>query len=235
MKKIRKLLIVVLALLPGTLLADSSESCGMDAKPCLDYGAKVFAERCSLCHGSDGLGEGILSMSVKDYPETSLLEAKHGKDIASLKKVITYGGGLDNISEEMPPWGDELTATQLDSVVMFNELLISNTEKALELLKTANASLPPSVRNGRGVFKGRCALCHGKYGLGDGKMARIIKNPPPFNLTKSRMPDDYLSDIIHKGGKAMGRSQRMPPFGGDLSESDIKSVIMYIKTLRTDG
>jgi cytochrome c553 len=64
-------------------------------------------------------------------------------------------------------------------------------------------------------------------------MARIIKNPPPFNLTLSRVPDDYLSDMIHKGGAAMGRSPRMPPFGGDLSETDIKSVMMYVKTLRT--
>jgi cytochrome c oxidase cbb3-type subunit 3 len=63
-------------------------------------------------------------------------------------------------------------------------------------------------------------------------MARIIKSPPPFNLTLSRAPDDYLHDIIYKGGEKMGRSPRMPPWGGDLSDAEIDSVVMYIKTLR---
>ncbi len=214
---LRKLFSALLVLTAASVNAGSAEDCGMEAKPCLEYGARVFAERCTLCHGSDGLGEGILSMSVKDYPNTNLLEAKHGKDKESLTKVITLGGGMENISGEMPPWGDELTATQLESVVHFNELLHTDLEKALGMLQKASSELEPSLRNGRAIFQGRCSLCHGQFGLGDGKMARIIKNPPPFNLTLSRVPDDYLSDMIHKGGAAMGRSPRMPPFGGDLS------------------
>ena len=63
-------------------------------------------------------------------------------------------------------------------------------------------------------------------------MSRIIKNPPPFNLTLSRADDKYLSDIIHKGGEQMQRSPRMPPFGDDLTEPEITSAILYIKTLR---
>lgn len=213
--------------------AGSSADCGMEAKPCLEYGARIFAERCTLCHGTDGLGEGILSLSVKDYPNASLMDKRLFKNIDEMKEVIVYGGGLERVSGEMPPWGDELTSTQLESVVMFTDLLVNDLEKAMPMIAKASESLEPSLRIGRATFQGRCSLCHGKYGLGDGKMARIIKNPPPFNLTLSRMPDDYLSDIIHKGGAEMGRSPRMPPFGGDLSENDIKSVIMYIKTLRT--
>ena len=116
----------------------------------------------------------------------------------------------------------------------FVSFLRKDTEAALKYLKIASSNIEPSLKIGRATFQGRCSLCHGKYGLGDGKMSRIIKDPPPFNLTLSRMPDVYLSSIIHKGGKAMGRSPRMPSFGGDLSESEIKSVIMYIKTLRTN-
>lgn len=213
--------------------AGSSSECGMEAKPCLEYGAKVFAERCTLCHGTDGLGEGILSLSVKDYPNASLMDKRYFKNTEELKEVITYGGGLEKVSAEMPPWGDELTSTQLESVVMFTDLLVNDLQKAMPMIAKASESLEPSLRIGRATFQGRCSLCHGKYGLGDGKMARIIKKPPPFNLTLSRMPDAYLSDIIHKGGAEMGRSPRMPPFGGDLSENDIESVIMYLKTIRT--
>ena len=217
----------------ATTKADAIKYCGEDAKACMEYGAQVFAERCTLCHGSNGLGEGILPLSIKDYPSTNLLKQRYVKTTDDLTKVIKYGGMLKEISAEMPPWADELTATQLESVTMFTDYLINDLEKALPILASANEKLSPSKVAGRAIFQGRCSLCHGKYGEGDGKLAQIIKNPPPFNLTLSRMPDGYLQQIISKGGEKMGRSSRMPPFGGDLSENDIKSVILFIKTLRT--
>ena len=219
-------------LLAISVQAGSQQECGEEAKACLKYGASVFQMRCSLCHGSDGHGEGILSMAIKSYPGTNLLEIKHGKDKDALYRIIKFGGSLPEISTEMPPWGDELTVTQLDSVVMFVEFLRADTEKALTLLHEQAKLQKPSLRVGRGIFLGRCALCHGKDGDGKGKMARIIKDPPPFNLTQSRVPEAYLKEMISKGGKAMGRSPRMPPFGTDLSDSEIDSVIIYLKTLR---
>ena len=230
-------LIVIISLFTffhqGHVKADAIKYCGEDATACLEYGAQVFAERCTLCHGSNGLGEGILALSIKDYPSTNLLKQKYVKTYDDLAKVIRYGGMIDGISAEMPPWADELTSTQLESVVIFTDYLIKDLEKALPILASANKKLKPSKVAGRAIFQGRCSLCHGKYGEGDGRLAQIIKNPPPFNLTLSRMPDAYLEMIISKGGEKMGRSPRMPPFGGDLSENDIKSVILFIKTLRT--
>ena len=111
-------------------------------------------------------------------------------------------------------------------------LLHKKRDQALKLLRVEAENLKPTIRMGRGIYQGRCALCHGKGGEGDDKMARIIKKPPPFNLTLSRMPDAYLKDIINKGGQAMGRSSRMPPWGTDLSGKEVESVILYIKTLR---
>lgn len=64
------------------------------------------------------------------------------------------------------------------------------------------------------------------------KWPGLLKNPPPFNLTLSRMPDAYLKKIIHGGGQGVGRSPRMPPWGTDLSGKEIESVILYIKKLR---
>jgi len=216
----------------GALAGGSQKYCGKDAQACVKYGANVFQVRCALCHGTDGHGEGILSMQIKDYPNTNLLDSKHGKDLVSLRKAINFGGSIPEISDDMPPWGDELTATQLESVVMFVHLLHTKREKALTLLRNEAENIKPSMRLGRGIYQGRCTLCHGKQGEGDGKMARIIKDPPPFNLTLSRVPDNYLRKIINKGGQAVGRSPRMPPWGTDLSENEIESIIIYLKSLR---
>ena len=101
----------------------------------------------------------------------------------------------------------------------------------LLLAVAVSASAAGDPGKGADVF-GRCALCHGPEGRGDGKLAAVIKNPPPFNLTWSRLPDSYLRDIITKGGAGVGRSPRMPPWGGDLTSSEIESVMLHLKTLR---
>jgi cbb3-type cytochrome c oxidase subunit III len=229
---IRKLILVGLLFAPTFTMADSVDDCGAEAKACLKYGAKVFQARCSLCHGSDGLGEGILPLSLKNYPSTNLLDPKHSKDIPSIREVVIKGASMPGISAEMPPWGDELTMAQLESVVMFVDYMRKDLVASLSMLRTESESAQPSIKIGRAIFAGRCSLCHGALGQGDGKMSRIIKDPPPFNLTLSRAPDSYLRDIITKGGAAMSRSPRMPPWGGDLTASEIDSVILYIKTLR---
>jgi len=216
----------------SSIAASSAADCGTEAKACTQYGAVVFQERCALCHGSDGLGEGVLSLGLKNYPNTNLLKDSRTLGHDSIVEVITHGGTLPNVSAEMPPWGDELTVTETESVALFIGLLRSDLESALKQLKATAKVIAPDMKLGKGVFKGRCSLCHGKEGKGDGKMARIIKNPPPFNLTKSGVPDDYLFDIISKGGQGMGRSARMPPFGGDLSDNEIRSIMLFIKSIR---
>jgi cytochrome c oxidase cbb3-type subunit 3 len=224
----------LLSTLSVSVSADSERLCGKEAEPCVKYGAAVFQERCSLCHGTDGLGEGILSLSIAKYPNTNLTQATHAKDENSIREVIVHGASLKSVEKEMPPFGDELTLTQIDSVTQFVVLLRADLDGALKLAREASSLAPPSLRVGRAVFVGRCSACHGKEGMGDGKLSRIIKAPPPYNLTRSRVGDNYLRGIITKGGEAMGRSPKMPPWGGDLTPSEIESVMSYVKTLRTD-
>lgn len=198
----------------------------------LKYGAEVFRFRCTLCHGNQGHGDGVLPIAMKDYPHTNLYENRYGDEIAEIKKSVIYGGIFGAMSVEMPPWGDELTHIQLGSVTLFTRFLIKQPDKAVALLRQANTKSKPSVRRGRTLFRNSCTLCHGQNGEGDGRMARVIKNPPPFNLTVSRAPDAYLEKIIREGGEANGRSPRMPPWGDQLTKEQIKSVILYLMTLR---
>ena len=201
--------------------------------PTVNIGAGVYSSRCSLCHGNVGMGEGILATTLQDYPNTNLRKNKYGTDPDSLRNAVIYGGERGAMHNAMPPYGDEITWLELESIVKFLELYYKDVDKAVQLARNVNITVPAKRELGRVIFKRRCTLCHGPNGDGKGKMAKIIKNPPPFNLTLSASPDDYLLKLISGGGESMGRSAKMPPFGEELSENDIRSVILYIKGFRT--
>ena len=229
---LRRCLAVALCALLSPAFADAPAPASGDPTPTIAIGARAYYERCTLCHGDDGLGEGLLPLSVPGYPPTGLLDPAPGTDAAAVRRDIVWGGALGEMHEYSPPWGDELTWTEIESLVLFVSLMRDDYEAAMKELGVHGRSSTPSVKIGRGLFQTRCALCHGRTGEGDGKMARVIKDPPPFNLTESVMPDAYLTRIISDGGAALGRSPQMPPWGGELSASELQSVLLYIKTLR---
>ena len=215
-------------------LVSAKNPCEEAATACLDLGARVFQARCSLCHGSDGLGEGILPLAMESYPDTNLRDKPRFRSYSKILQAVRFGGTSKRLAmaPESPPWGDELTVAELESVSLFVELLQNDLDAALALVRAMPKPQAVDLRLGRGIFSGRCSHCHGEYGEGDGRMSKILKDPPPFNLTQSVMPELYLRDIVSRGGEKLGRSPRMPPFGGDLSEAEINSVVGYLMTIR---
>jgi len=203
-----------------------------DPTPTLEQGAKVFTDRCVLCHGSQGMGEGVIPLKLKDYPDTNLTKTRKAKGREEVYETIVYGGTRKGISEYMPPFGKELSWTELESVAKFILLMRSDTNKALAMLDKGMDNQQASTRVGEQVYSTRCVLCHGKYGEGDGRMSKILKHPPPADLTVSKMPAIYLDKIISLGGEAVGRSKHMPPWGDQLSKAEIESVILYIISIR---
>ncbi|MCH7926430.1 MAG: cytochrome c, partial [Candidatus Dadabacteria bacterium] len=79
-----------------------------------------------------------------------------------------------------------------------------------------------------------CTSCHGMSGKGDGPAAVSLR-PKPKNLTDSAymisLNDQYLYDVINKGGAAVGKSPFMPGWGTTLSDEDIADIISYIRSL----
>ncbi|MDQ7074307.1 MAG: c-type cytochrome [Gammaproteobacteria bacterium] len=201
----------------------------------IECGIKVFQERCALCHGSFGLGDGVLPLSLKQYPNTNLLKQNQQRTQSQddIKQVVALGSLHPDISAEMPSWKDELSPFEINAVAELIFQLRTKTPQTVSLLRAREQAHIPSQQLGQTLFAGRCTLCHGKKADGKGRMAKIIKNPPPFNLTLSRAPDAYLKNIISKGGQAMGRSSRMPPWGKDLNSTEIDSIILFLKSIRS--
>jgi len=194
-----------------------------------EQGAIIFSQRCVLCHGSQGMGEGPLPMSLKNYPSANLLHGTIQQTRSDVLNTITNGS---NKTEFMPPWKDELSKEEINQVTDFVMLLRDDLSQGLKTLKQIEEKKAKSISDGKIVYETRCILCHGKTGLGDGRMSRVVKNPPPFNLTKSLMPPAYLKSIIQNGGEPLGRSKQMPPWKDQLNDKEVDAVIQFILTLR---
>jgi mono/diheme cytochrome c family protein len=80
------------------------------------------------------------------------------------------------------------------------------------------------------VFLNYCVTCHGPNADGKGRAAKLY-NPPPANLRASDKTDQYMKLIIRRGGKAMGRSEFMPPWGEELTDEQIGDVTAYLQSI----
>lgn len=109
--------------------------------------------------------------------------------------------------------------------------LVLSVAFLISVLGTAQAA---DLAKGKSTFTSFCASCHGPTGKGDGPAAAGL-NPKPRDLSDpkvaGKLTDKYLTDIISKGGAALGKSGLMPPWGGSLKADDIKNVIAFINSL----
>jgi mono/diheme cytochrome c family protein len=82
------------------------------------------------------------------------------------------------------------------------------------------------------VFFNYCVTCHGPNADGNGRAARLY-NPKPANLRASDKNEQYMKLIIAKGGKAVARSEYMPPWGEELTDEQIGDVTAYLQSINT--
>jgi len=80
------------------------------------------------------------------------------------------------------------------------------------------------------VFFNYCVTCHGPNADGSGRAARLY-DPKPANLRASDKNEQYMRMIIRNGGKAMARSEFMPPWGEELTDEQIRDVVAYLRSI----
>jgi mono/diheme cytochrome c family protein len=89
----------------------------------------------------------------------------------------------------------------------------------------------PLLAMGNDLFLERCAICHGRTGVGDGPMAKGITNPPVGNLTDGDWrhgdkPGEILA-VIRDGVP----NTQMQPFRTALNDRQLKAVTAYVLNL----
>ena len=87
-----------------------------------------------------------------------------------------------------------------------------------------------AASDGKAVFRGDCASCHGNEGQGTPGLAPALKGDAFVTGSKA---EDILTTV--KGGRAGDQKKfkdmpiAMPAWGGKLSDADIQAVVDFIR------
>lgn len=113
---------------------------------------------------------------------------------------------------------------------------------AVGLWLAPSALLAADIETGKQKYQMFCVTCHGEQGKGDGPGGAGLEPPPrdfskgefKFDANKDGKPgeDEDLEMVITNGAAAYGGSPLMTPWGGALTEDDIDSVILVIRSLK---
>ena len=88
-------------------------------------------------------------------------------------------------------------------------------------------------RTGPSNYQSHCASCHGAGGKGDGWTAwlyRLKMRDLTDAAYMQTLPDDYIFQIIKHGGASLGKPG-MPSWGQDLSDREIRDLVVHIRSL----
>lgn len=108
-------------------------------------------------------------------------------------------------------------------IVALVVLIVVGGATALYLSRRGAVGRPVDIQLGQAIFTRNCAACHGPAAEG-------LFPAPPLNFTghAHHHPDWELYRVIADGKVGFGE---MPAWKGRLDDHEIRSVIVYIKTL----
>jgi len=101
-------------------------------------------------------------------------------------------------------------------------------------LLTGVRSWAQDPAEGRKLYATYCASCHGDKGKGDGMAAKSLPAKPTDHTNgavMNQLNDKFLTELITKGGSAVGKSAFMPSWGSALNEKQIRELVVFIRTL----
>jgi cytochrome c oxidase cbb3-type subunit 3 len=177
-------------------------------------GQSIFQNNCAVCHGAGGGGN-------KGYPNLTAGAWLWGGKIEDIQQTITYGirnGNPDARDSQMPAFGkDKLLSA--DDVKLMAQYVMYIAKSDQEKKQEQNLDLKRADE----VFQANCASCHGANGKGN-----YIAGAP--NLTDAiwLYGGDFktIYDVIYNG-----RAGNMPVWKEKLTDSEIKSVAVYVHQL----
>ena len=144
------------------------------------FGQALFRQNCSIpyCHGADGGAGRAPALRGRSWNESDL-------------RTSIVDGIADT---SMPPFGDRLSAEELDSLVTFILSISTRPESASADVRPGVGEAPWDLASGRSLFyEGRCAACH-RFGRDD-------LTGPDLTRASEKRPFEILRDILEPGAE----------------------------------
>lgn len=120
--------------------------------------------------------------------------------------------------------------------------VLSTSAAILALFAFAGGAEAADIAAGKAKYDMFCVTCHGPNGKGDGPVGQSL-NPKPRDFTNGQWKIDTDGDgtagtdtdlraVIENGAGQYGGSPMMAPWGGTMSDDDVKNVIAFIRSLK---
>ncbi|MCU0694979.1 MAG: c-type cytochrome [Myxococcaceae bacterium] len=180
------------------------------AAPDLARGKALFAERCAVCHGETGAGDGTVAASLSP-PPADFTRARFSTD--RLLHVLREG-----VPGTAMPAQPGLAPADRAALIAWVQSLGP---------KAAPPKAPaPVLALGENVFSIRCSACHGTFADGSGPSASRVGRPPT-DFTRKQPTKERIVDVLTHGirGTAMTPMRRL------LSDAELDGVVAYLQSV----
>jgi mono/diheme cytochrome c family protein len=221
--------------------ADLAWPPGVDASPNLPLGARVYAQRCAVCHGPDGRGNGPAAPSMIPRPRDftlglfkykSTLPGQPPTD-ADLTEVVT--AGLP--ASAMPYFKDLLSEAEIHAVVAqvkaFSPVFRETRPQPIPVSARTPKS-PATIEHGRVLYSSNgCVGCHGPDGTKGGYLQDAKNYSLPVRDLSApwtfRGGGDAENVWLHLTTGLAGSS--MPAYAYALTPDERWDVVSYVESL----
>ncbi|MDX1597069.1 MAG: cytochrome-c oxidase, cbb3-type subunit III [Marinobacter sp.] len=167
----------------------------------MKMGQRLFANNCSVCHGSAGRGSlGFPNLTDDDW--------LYGGEPENILTTLRQGRNGNMPAKGMMP---NMTSDQVDQVVNY---VLSFSDRAKD---------PEAAKAGEAVFAQACAACHGSDGKGNQAMGapNLTDDTWLYGSTYGWIKETVMN----------GRQNQMPAQGERLSEDQIQILAAYVYSL----
>jgi cbb3-type cytochrome c oxidase subunit III len=219
------------------------------SEPSADRGTRVYADKCAVCHGDEGAGDGPGAKISSPFPR-NFIKGHIKFRTTPFGKIPTDKDLFDIITQgtpgtTMPAW-KHLPESDRHSLVLYLKTLSKKFAKFVKKGKTHKIVMIPdppaftleSLERGKELFTQNCSACHGVKGRSDGASTKKIVNIPtdsiwPRNLSKpwKFRRGDKRKEIFLTLRTGLSLSS-MPRFSPRIfKDEQIWDLVHYVQTL----
>lgn len=216
----------------------------------LELGEAIYLERCAVCHGVEGDGNGPAAAGMDPQPRDFRRGWFKIRSTAS-GQLPTDSDLIQIIRDGMPgttmqAWGEVLSQEQIAAVAVYVKTFSGRFERETpeEVPRTdPPGESPERVQRGAQLYAGaeaECIACHGVAGRGDGASADQLTD----DLGDPIVPADLSMPWLFRGGaevediylrlKTGLTGSPMPSYANVLNDDQVWDLAYYVDSLGPD-